>query len=448
MCKDSEPSESPPTLLISSAWCDRHKLLVSAGHWSTDRETSRFPIWEVELPKSLYNKYLTERLPFVKGYPKAEAVWASTPEAAHIRSEVHRECAALWGSCRQKSKVSGSSEFLAALGYGFRESKAQVYAFVITVDGILRFCESAAEVMHITMSDVNKEILFSGEFFLCHQKGRYWLCVTNNSGSYKPSKTLLQSAAMLFSEILGDVDVEALEMDNPRINELTTRHRGDPLHMGHSIHHTEPTEERSAAQIKSALVILGRGNEVAGYGGYPMASRQYPVAGHRRVKTWDSDPSGSAGRAEVQPASQTLPSQTQSTGQSWVPSPSSIAPSLRAVNRHSSVGTRSNYGGVSGTSRITPNSACSGYLKPASPTSPPASTATSGCRYASRAASPTAFSSLQSTQSSASFRSSASATSSQVTKSSSTLGSMNKTGSTVSSQNWMLGSRSPTRRVG
>jgi hypothetical protein len=25
---------------------------------------------------------------------------------------------------------------------------------------------------------------------------------------------------------------------------------------------------------------------------------------------------------------------------------------------------------------------------------------------------------------------------------------MNKTGSTVSSQNWMLGSRSPTRRVG
>jgi hypothetical protein len=215
----------------------------------------------------------------------------------------------------------GSSEFLSAMGFGFREGKAQVYAFVITTDGRLRFCEAAAEVMHISMSNASEEILFAGEFFIAHEAGRYFMMVTNNSGSYRPDQDRLENTRQLFADILGDVDVEACLMDDPRIKQLTTRHRGDPLHMGHSIHHQELHEQRSAAQLKSALVIMGRGHEVGVHGyGNPAQPRiraqspqpqlsTGPIAGHRRVRTWCTSPALKGGKEEpsVQTSSNIAP---------------------------------------------------------------------------------------------------------------------------------------------
>merc|ERR550514_951214 len=117
--------------------------------------------------------------------------------------------------------VAGSSEFLSAMSFGFRNGKAQVYAFVISADGRLRFCEAAAEVMHITMADAHEEILMAGEFFIVHQAGRYFVIVTNNSGSYKPDEDRLESTRQLFADILGDIDVEACLENDPRIKQLT-----------------------------------------------------------------------------------------------------------------------------------------------------------------------------------------------------------------------------------
>lgn len=330
MCKQQLAAHSAqaPSIKLGTTWCDRHQLSISAGHWSKDVETMRFPVWEAELPRTLCNKYFPEKLPFVKGYQKAECLFQDTLQAAQVRNEVHRECAALFGSCSKKTTVTGSSEFLSAIGFGFRDSKPQVYAFVITVDCRLRFCEGAAEVMHVTMGDAGKEILFAGEFFVVHEAGRYWLCVTNNSGSFKPSMTRLEQAKQLFAELLGDVAVEPLEMDNPRIKELTTRHRGDPLHMGHSIHHPQPAEERSAAQIKSALVIMGRGNEVQGYKNPCISHQRHPGQSprqftksfttpvqrtHRRVKTWDTTPEEFAGHTAMGPLPGSIGAQTENS---------------------------------------------------------------------------------------------------------------------------------------
>jgi len=135
----------------------------------------------------------------------------------------------------------------------------------------------------------------AGEFFIVHEAGRFFMIVSNNSGSYKPDKDRLENTRQLFIDLLVDVDVEACLMDDPRIKQLTTRHRGDPLHMGHSIHHPELAEQRSAAQMKSALVIMGRGHEVGVYG-YGQAPRQefraqspHAIAGHRRSRTWGTE---------------------------------------------------------------------------------------------------------------------------------------------------------------
>jgi hypothetical protein len=209
----------------------------------------------------------------------------------------------MFGSCRDKSAAAGSGEFLSAMGFGFREGKAQVYAFVITAEGQLRFCEAAAEVMHISMADASEEILFAGEFFIAHEAGRYFVIVSNNSGSYKPDEDRLENTCQLFADILGDVDVEACLPDDPRIKLLTTRHRGDPIHMDHSVHHRAFSKElRSAAQLKSKLIILGRGHEVGvyGYGSVPQPQiravtpspslRPNGVAGHRRSRTWEVEP--------------------------------------------------------------------------------------------------------------------------------------------------------------
>merc|ERR1719161_1888324 len=150
------------------------------------------------------------------------------------------------------------------------------------------------------MSNASEEILFAGEFFIAHEAGRYFVIITNNSGSYRPDKDRLESTRQLFADILGDVDVEACLQDDPKIKQLTTRHRGDPLHMGHSIHHQELAEQRSAAQMKSALVIMGRGHEVGVYGYGHVAQQRipaqspqplkHPIAGHRRSRTWGTSP--------------------------------------------------------------------------------------------------------------------------------------------------------------
>lgn len=73
-------------------------------------------------------------------------------------------------------------------------------------------------------------------------------------------------------------------MDDSRIKELTKRHRGDPVHMGHSIHHPEPIEQRSSPQVTSALVIMGRGHEVGVFGYGNVAHPQIPPKrlAHRR----------------------------------------------------------------------------------------------------------------------------------------------------------------------
>lgn len=365
---------------LASAWCDRHQLCISAGHWSKDRETTRFPVWEAELPKDLCKDCFPKMLPFQKGYQKVEALFQATALASQIRNEVHRECAAVFGSLSKKVAVTGSTEFLSSIGFGFRDCKAQMYAFVITAECQLRFCEAASEVMHISMCDASKEILFAGEFFLCHEAGRYWMCVTNCSGSYRPCEERLQQAQQLFSKLLGDCEVEALEMNNPRIKELTTRHRGDPVHMAHSIHHPERVEERTAAQIKSALVIMGRGHEVEGYAGPRNAPQVLAFPGrspqqltrqltHRRVRTWESTPS------DVADSSSNV-SEVQAMGQTPLP----------AQQRSNIAAMCNDNGQVGGFKHSAPSTASTRSTTPSSPRSrntqyAPLSSVASGCMY-------------------------------------------------------------------
>lgn len=311
-----EGQNDVPTLSLSMAWCDRQQLLLSAGHWDHDPETAQFPVWETPLPMELCNQHLPQRLSYHKGYVKADAIWAQTARASQLRSDIRREFAALWrGGVRSRGVQSGndaplasggcfhikdSLAFLSAIKYGFRNNKAQVYAFTISVDGRLRFCEAAVQVMHVTMADALPEILFAGEFFLCFEAGRYSLCVTNNSGTYRADAGAMEGARALLAAVLPDIEVRAMDREDSIIKDLTTRHKGDPVHWGHSIHHQQPVEQRSTPQMMSAMALLGQPASPQ-----PLMSiavcvqqRQRPVATHRRVQTWGG-PTGFVGCSQV-----------------------------------------------------------------------------------------------------------------------------------------------------
>lgn len=147
------------------------------------------------------------------------------------------------------------------IGFGVRNRKPQVFSFVICTDGAWRFCESGAEVMHATMCNVAEEVFFAGEFFCRFAEGRHWLVVTNNSGTYRPQGSALDSVAALLTEVLGDgLDVEPMLQDDPRFKEYTRKYRGDHAHMGYSVHHQPkaPTPFRRQVTGEADAPAIGR----------------------------------------------------------------------------------------------------------------------------------------------------------------------------------------------
>jgi len=108
-----------------------------------------------------------------------------------------------------------------------------VYTYVVLEGGVLRFCEATSVVSHAGMSGAPETLWGAGEFWVQHQRGRYWLCVTNDSGTYAPTLDCLEMVATLFRDIVGeDFEVEAIEQNDPRVKEYWRKGglRGDPKH--------------------------------------------------------------------------------------------------------------------------------------------------------------------------------------------------------------------------
>lgn len=302
---DDEATKNPD-LRLGMAWCERQQLLLSAGLWDRDPETTNFPVWEIALSPELCSQHLPQRLEYHKGYAKADAIWAPTARAAQLRKDISREFSSLWsrastgsnrGSCSKK--VKGSVAILSAINYGFRNGKPQVYSFVVSVDGRLRFCEAAAQVMHVTMSDAKPEVLFAGEFFFCSEAGVHSMCVTNNSGTFRPDTKSLEGVKNLFAALLCDIDVIAMDKDCPAIKDLTQRHKGDPVMMGHSIYHQQSVELREMAQKISASTLMGHAPVLQSPAQVSVCITPRRMMTPQRMQSWGGSPAGFVGCSAI-----------------------------------------------------------------------------------------------------------------------------------------------------
>lgn len=264
----AEDISDPPVLFLLTGERSRSQIMLSAGRFSTDPETERFPVWDIRLPIGVVNRHFATLGPtsYDRSYDKAVTLFAASVDGMRMRGDLHREHALLFGGLTGEMSVCGSFDILTALNFGVRYGKPQVFAFVLTVAGQWLLCEAAAEVMHAALADSSPEVLFAGEMFIYFEAGKHWLCITNNSGTYRPGREALDAVQGLLKEVLGDIEVEGLDVADPRIKTLTVRYKGDPAHMAHSIHYRE------------------RGHPT-------LTTRPGPgLAMHRRVSSWAGSP--------------------------------------------------------------------------------------------------------------------------------------------------------------
>jgi len=236
----------------------RQQLVMSSGKGLTDPETDVFPVWELQAgSERLSHSYGCSEPPcgWDRKYANAQRVWAATPEGEGLRRGLQAECKCLFGGCDfQSSKVTSGDDLLRHLAHGGRHGLPQVFAFTVLSGGLLRFVEAAAGVAHAGMCEAAEAIWGAGEFWVMHQRGRYWLCVSNNSGTYKPTESVLGQMAAFFKDIVADdFEVEAILQDDSKVKEYMVSgfFKGDPVHVDDPRKPKAP-EGKPASMVRAA----------------------------------------------------------------------------------------------------------------------------------------------------------------------------------------------------
>lgn len=202
----------------------RRQLQVSAGKSFADPDTEAFPAYELRFDASLLERSYGSAEPpcsWARDYENARKIFGETEQGRLCRHYLRMECQDLFtGPDGETHEVCGGDNLMRRIAYGTRCGAPQVFAYAVVSDGALRFCEAAAGVGHAAMASGAEEIWCAGEFWLMHQKGRYWLCVSNNSGTYRPSAEDLEKTVRLFQDIVReDFDVEGVLQSDPKATE-------------------------------------------------------------------------------------------------------------------------------------------------------------------------------------------------------------------------------------
>lgn len=158
-----------------------------------------------------------------------------------------------YGSFKPES-TEASLQFLKMVHF---DEGGRIFTYVLTLDGILRFTETGQEFgidllsKHTMHSDVATYIACSGEFFIRrpakqdkargrprsrgsagarstdatheqppHNPGDYQLVIDNDSGTYRPDKSVLPDLAAFLSRNLPGIDVRAMHCADEELTHL------------------------------------------------------------------------------------------------------------------------------------------------------------------------------------------------------------------------------------
>ncbi len=210
----------------------------------------------------------------------------------------------------------------------------RVFTYMISLDGVFRFTETGKEFgidllsKHTMHSDVATYIAFSGEFFIRrlskptgssdlhpdeathpneplpggppneappHQPGYYQLIIDNDSGTYRPNKTLLPLLKAFLEKNLPGIGIVAMHWEDETLQELkATQHKikhreGPRVHM---VLNRSPSNSSFSSSDESRLSDVGRYQSESDEEGGPKHTRSR----HKKSKkemAWDllEDPS-------------------------------------------------------------------------------------------------------------------------------------------------------------
>jgi len=204
-----------------------HHVSTFAGlvtHSINDADVSAFSTYKVRFPN------IAEIFEGVKqhwnvAYSSAQKIFGANPGSAIARQSIH----ALHSSLYRHSKSSrygtlkSGLQFLNLFNFARRKENPKFYTYAILEDS-MRFSETGAKFFNDFMSkhamhaDCSEQVYCAGEFSVQHVEEDKWVFwIDNNSGTYAPSKTILSKLALLFSSNFPDLQVEALDREDPKL---------------------------------------------------------------------------------------------------------------------------------------------------------------------------------------------------------------------------------------
>jgi len=274
-------------------WCTRRQLQISAGSRDKDPETESFPVYELTAGAARLRRGFraleTAPCHWDRKYANAQKIFG---ESDVYRQKLRAEKEALFGNSgarREEREVASGDDLMRLMSLGMRNGRPQVYSFVILDDGVVRICESAAMVMHASKAGAVEEVWGAGEMWFQHARGRYWLCLSNNSGTYKPALEDMRMIAAFFSEVVGgDFEVEMLLRDDPKVEEywLEGNFKGDPVHMPRRPN--AAAEQPAVVQQSSQVKVLRPARVVHQHAGATVPQAVSSVSNSMPVAAWSS----------------------------------------------------------------------------------------------------------------------------------------------------------------
>eukprot|EP00026_Physarum_polycephalum_P002941 Phypoly_transcript_02950.p1 GENE.Phypoly_transcript_02950~~Phypoly_transcript_02950.p1 ORF type:complete len:702 (+),score=85.38 Phypoly_transcript_02950:252-2108(+) len=225
----AQPSRTPggPLRSTGPVKYEKHSsYMAGALTQHTEEAALAYSVYKIYLPyvsSCFHNK--TQK--WNTKYKQARMIFTQMPQGIVARRIIHSLYESLYRpTATSKYGVLNSGlAFLQLFHFGQRDGQNRFFTYVIS-DNTLKFSETGAPFFtdfmskHAMHANCAKEVYYSGEFCVA-QVGQSWkLYVDNNSGTYAPNKADLPCLEACFRQNFPDLDVQALDREDPKLADL------------------------------------------------------------------------------------------------------------------------------------------------------------------------------------------------------------------------------------
>jgi hypothetical protein len=182
--------------------------------------------------------------PWNQDYPNARAIFANSLAGELIRNSIHTQHQKLYEKgifgakligplATKKLVVDSGDKFIGLVEMAQVDKPINIFTYVITLDGIMRFSRSSHKSFfidllskHAVHSDRAVAVLYAGEFYLYDYNNRKVLVINNGSGTYGPktNNNELDRLKSLLTYNFKDLDVVSVSYELELTEDVISEH--------------------------------------------------------------------------------------------------------------------------------------------------------------------------------------------------------------------------------